>query len=95
MIKNSNRDIIFLSKSKTAPTASSILHIMDFILLVKAPPSSSRGRLLLAWESDVKLTCFHVSSNIISVWRYSDSPSSKWLISFVYGPIYKKNNSDL
>jgi exonuclease III len=96
MIRKSNLDIIFLSETKIDPTtACSILHQLGFVLLVQAPPSSSRRGLLLAWKSDVKLTSFYVYNDIISVWCYSDSPVTKWMISFVYVSPYQKNNLDL
>jgi hypothetical protein len=94
IIRQNHPDIILLSETKTAPhIASSILHQHGLTLLVQAPPSNSRGGLLLAWKSDVNLTSFFVSHDINCVWCYSTMPNVKWMISFVYGPPYKKITS--
>jgi len=95
IIRQNHPDIIFLSETKTAPNiASSILHQLGFTLLVQAPPSQSRGGLLLAWKFDVNLTSFFVSHDIICVWCHSNMPDVKWMISFVYGPPFQKTTSD-
>jgi IS1 family transposase len=63
-------------------------------MMIQAPPSGSKGGLLLAWKTDINIASLFVSSNIISVWYYSVDPIVKCLFSFVYGPPYKKTNSD-
>ncbi|XP_062166910.1 uncharacterized protein LOC133873195 [Alnus glutinosa] len=62
--------------------------------MLQAPPSGSKGGLLLAWKNDINFVSVCVSSNIISVWYYSVDPSVKCLFSFVYGPPYKKTDLD-
>jgi hypothetical protein len=95
LIRKHNLDVLFLTETKTAPhLASPILRQLDFFMLVQAPPSNTKGGLLLAWKTDVKLTSFYVSNNIICAWCYSDVPNVNYWISFVYGPPYNKNNSD-
>jgi len=94
MIRKSFLDIIFLSETKFAPhIVSSILTPLGFTLVAQAPPSGSRGGLLLAWKTDVKLTPVFISNAIITTWCYSDS-IIPWMISFVYGPPYQKHTSD-
>jgi hypothetical protein len=66
----------------------------DIFLSVQAPPTTSKGGLLLAWKSDVNLSCFYISNNIICAWYYSAAPAVKCLLSFVYGPPYKKANTE-
>jgi len=84
-----------LSETKTDPVvASNIMHQLGFPFILQAPPSQSRGGLLLAWNSDVNLTSCFVTNDIICVWCYSTMPNVKCLISFVYGPPYKKSASD-
>jgi hypothetical protein len=93
MIRRNHPDIIFLSETKTN-LACSILLQLGYSLSIQAPPSGSRGGLLIAWHSDVKLTSLFVSHNLICVHYFSTSPDVKCLISFVYGPPYQKNVSD-
>jgi hypothetical protein len=50
--------------------------------------------LLLAWKSDVNLTSYFVSHDVICVWCYSNLPNVKWMISFIYGPPYQKSASE-
>jgi hypothetical protein len=81
---------LFLSKTKASPSVSTpILRKLGFSLMVHAPPSGSKGGLLLAWRTDVNIVSFYVSCNIICVWQYSDNHCIKFLLSFVYGPPYK------
>jgi hypothetical protein len=95
LIRKHKPDVLFLTETKNAPhLASPILRQLGFLLIVQAPPCNTKGGLLLAWKIDVKLTSFYVSNNIICAWYYSDVPNVKYLISFVYGPPYSKNNSD-
>jgi hypothetical protein len=90
MIRKHNPDILFLSETKVSPLVSTpILRQLGFSLMTHAPPSGSKGGLLLAWRTDVNIVCFHVSCNIICVWHYSDDPCIKCLLTFVYGPPYK------
>jgi len=49
---------------------------------------------LLAWKTDISIASLSVSSNIISVWYSSVDPTVKCLFSFIYGPPYKKTNSN-
>jgi hypothetical protein len=94
-LRKNNPDILFLSEIKTVSTvASSILHKLGFTMLIQAPLSSSGGGFLLAWKTNVKLTSFYVSNDIICVWCYSDLPDTKWMISFVYGLAYQKHLYD-
>jgi len=95
MIRKNNLDVIFLSETKTtSPIASSLMLQLGFNMLVQAPPSSSRGGLLLARKNYVTLADFYVSHDMMCAWCSSNSPAVKWLISFVYGPPYQKTNSD-
>jgi hypothetical protein len=88
MIRKHNPDILFLSETKVSPLVSTpILRQLGFSLMTHAPPSGSKGGLLLAWRTDVNIVCFHVSCNIICVWHYADDPCIKCLL--VYGPPYK------
>jgi hypothetical protein len=73
---------------------SLILRQLGYFLTVQAPPSNSRGGLLLAWKSDVNMSAFYVSNNIICAWYYSVTPDVQCLLSFVYGPPYKKTSSE-
>jgi hypothetical protein len=61
MIRKNNLDIIFLSASTIA---SSLMLKLGFNMLVQAPPSSSRGGLLIAWKNDVTLYDFYESQDI-------------------------------
>jgi exonuclease III len=95
IIRKHNPDVLFLTKTKTAPhLAGPILNQLGFVMMIQAPPSCSKEGLLLAWKTDINLVSLFVSSNIISVWCYSVDPTVKCLFSFVYGPPYKKTNSD-
>jgi hypothetical protein len=95
LIRKNNLDIIFLSETKTASSiASSLMHQLGFNMFVQAPPSNSRGGLLLAWKNDVTLSDFYVSHDMICACCSLDSPTIKWLISFVYGPPYQKFTSE-
>jgi hypothetical protein len=94
-IRNENPDIVFLTETKSARhVVSPILRQLGYFLTVQAPPSNSRGGLLLAWKSDVILSAFYVSNNLICAWYYSATPDVKCLLSFVYGPPYKKTSSE-
>jgi hypothetical protein len=93
IIRSNHPDIIFLSETKTN-LASSILFQLGYSLFVQAPSSGSRGGLLLAWHSDIKLTSLFVSHNLICVHCFSNSPDVKCLISFVYRSPYQKSGSD-
>jgi hypothetical protein len=59
--------------------------------MLHAPPSSTKGGLLLAWRHGVDLVCCSSSTNILSAWCYSDPPDSPWLLSCIYGPSVHKN----
>ncbi|XP_062165083.1 uncharacterized protein LOC133871673 [Alnus glutinosa] len=90
LVRKHNPDIVFLSETKAAPFVTApILHQLRYTLMVHALPSSSQGRLLLAWKPDVNIVTFYVTCNIICVWYYSDAPLVKCLLTFVYGPPYK------
>jgi exonuclease III len=95
IVRLNNPDVIFLSETKSAASVvTSVLLQLGFSNLVQAPPSSSRGGLLLAWKNDVNLNTFVVSSDIICAWCFSVDTNVKWMISFVYGPPYQKNSTD-
>jgi hypothetical protein len=90
LIRKHNPNILFLFETKTAPFVSTlILHQLRVTLMVHAPPSGSKGGLLLAWKIGINIVSFYVSCNIICVWYCSDDPCSKCLLTFVYGPPYK------
>jgi hypothetical protein len=57
--------------------------------MVQAPPSGSKGGLLLAWKTNVNIFSFYVCNNIICVWYSSMNLVVKCLLSFVYGSPYK------
>jgi hypothetical protein len=61
--------------------------------MLHAPPSSTKGGLLLAWRHGVNLVSCSSSSNILSVWCYSDPPDNTWLLSCIYGPPIHKNKT--
>jgi hypothetical protein len=46
-------------------------------MMSHAPPSGSKGGLLLAWRRGVDLECFSSSVNSINAWCYSDPPSNR------------------
>jgi len=52
-------------------TSKQTEHKLGLFLQVQARPFSYRGALLLTWKTDIKLTCFYVSNDIIYVWCYS------------------------
>ena len=60
--------------------------------MVHAPPSRSKGGLLLAWHIGVDIECISTSVNTINAWCYSDPPNNPWLLSCIYGPLTHKNN---
>jgi len=94
-LRNESPDIVFLTKTKSArQVASPILRQLGYFLTVQAPPSNYRGDLLLAWKFDVNLSASYVSNNIIYAWYYSVIPDVKCLLSFFYGPSYKKTSSE-
>lgn len=70
IIRKTNPDMLFLSETKTASHhVSSILHQLGFSMLVQAPPSSSRGGLLLAWETDVILIMLGNNWAVVTKYR--------------------------
>jgi len=90
LIRKHNHNILFFSETKASLSVSNpILIQLGFSLMVHAPPSGSKGGLLLAWRTDVNIVSFYVSYNIICVWYYSDDPCIKCLLTFVYGLPYK------
>jgi hypothetical protein len=85
-------DILFMSETKTLiPHATVILNRLGFFLMSHAPPTGSKGGLLLAWRHGVDLDCFSVSDNTIYAWCYSDPPNKPWLLTCIYGPPERKN----
>jgi exonuclease III len=95
LIRKHHPDILFLSETKASPSVSTIiLRQLGFSLMIHAPPSGSKGGLLLAWPTDVNIVSFYVSCNIIYVWHYFDDPCIKCLLAFVYGPPYKNLCAD-
>jgi hypothetical protein len=72
-------DMLFLLETKLQHLQSSIiLNSLGFYLMLHAPPSSTKGGLLLAWRHGVNLVCCSSSTNILSTWCYYD-PSDKTL----------------
>jgi exonuclease III len=68
LIRKHNPDILFFSETKALPSVSTpILRQLGFSLMVHAPPSGSKGGLLLTWRTDVNIVSFYVSCNIICV----------------------------
>jgi hypothetical protein len=55
-----------------------------------APPTSSKGGLLLARRHGVDLECFSITVNTINAWCYSNPPNNHWLLTCIYGPPKKK-----
>jgi hypothetical protein len=95
-IRSHSPDVLFLSKTKLQPLHSSvILNSLGFYLMLHAPPSGTKGGLLLAWRHGVDLVCCSSSTNILSTWCYSDPPDSPWLLSCIYGPPVHKNKTML
>jgi hypothetical protein len=95
LINKHSPDVIFLSETKTSPSAACpILHRLGFYSLAHVPPIGSKGGLLLAWRSGVDLECFVTNKHSISAWCYSDPPNNPWILSCVYGPPYNKTNTD-
>jgi hypothetical protein len=80
-----------LSKTKTQ-TAQAIvlLNSLGFFLMLHAPPTGTKGGLLLAWRHGVDLECFSITVNIINVWCYFDPSNNPWLLTCIYGPPKKK-----
>jgi hypothetical protein len=88
--------VLFLSETKLQPSHSSvILNTLCFYLILHAPPSGTKGELLLAWRHSVDLVYCLSSTNILFVWCYFDSPDSHWLLSCIYGPHVHKNKNML
>ena len=93
-IRMHSPDVLFLSETKAQPSlAVSVLNNLGFSNMLHAPPSSSKGGLLLAWRTGVELECISFSINIINVWCYSDPLNNLWLLSCIYGPLVYKNKS--
>jgi exonuclease III len=66
LIRKHHPDNLFLSETKALPSVSTpILRKLDFSLMVHAPPSGSKGGLLLAWRIDVNIVSFYVSCNMM------------------------------
>jgi hypothetical protein len=63
--------------------------------MLHAPPSGTKGGLLLAWRHGVDLVCCSSSTNILSAWCYSDPPDTLWLLSCIYGPLVHNNKTML
>ena len=65
-IRHHSPNILFLSETKTQTAhATLILNSLGFFLMSHAPPTGSRGGLLLAWRHGVDLDCFSISDNTI------------------------------
>jgi hypothetical protein len=60
-------------------------------MMSHAPPSGSKGGLLLAWCHGVDIECILASVNIINVRCYSNPPNYPWLLSCIYGPLAKQH----
>ena len=86
-IRTHSPDVLFLSETKLQPSlATVILNNLGFFMMLHAPPTGSKGGLLLAWRHGVDFECISTSVNIINVWCYSDPPNKPWLLSCIYGP---------
>jgi hypothetical protein len=93
-IRKHSPKVLFLSETKMHPTSASvILNGLGYFNMTHAPPSSSKGGLLLAWHNGVDIKCFLVSVNKINAWCFSDPPNSPWLLSCIYGPPEKQYKS--
>jgi hypothetical protein len=91
-IRNHSPDVLFLSETKMHPNnAVVILNSLGYFHMLHAPPSGSKGGLLLAWRHGVDIECISSSVNIINVWCYSDPVHSPWLLSCIYGPPEAQN----
>jgi hypothetical protein len=67
-IQNHSPYVLFLFKTKLHPShASVILNSLDYYKMSHAPPSSSKGELLLAWCHGVDIEYILTSVNIINV----------------------------
>jgi ribonuclease HI len=93
-IRTHSPDVLFLSETKLQPShASVILNSLGFFMMSHAPPSGSKGGLLLAWRHGVDLACVSSSVNTITAWCYSDPPNNPWLLTCIYGPPVQKDKS--
>jgi hypothetical protein len=93
-IRSHSPDVIFLSETKLQPLQSSvILNSLGFFLMLHAPPSGTKGGLLLARRYGVDLECCSSSTNILFAWCYSDPPNTPWLLSCIYGPPIHKDKT--
>ena len=76
-IQKHSSDIIFLSETKTQTTqAIVILNSLGFFFMSHAPPTGTKGGLLLTWRHGVDLECFLIVVNTINVWCYSNPPNN-------------------
>jgi ribonuclease HI len=84
-----------LSETKTqSDTAIVILNNLGYFLLSHVSPIGSKGGLLLAWRLGVHLEYFSSTVNTINAWCYSDPSHKPWLLTCIYGPPEKFNNSN-
>jgi hypothetical protein len=95
LIRKHSPDILFLSETKTqSATAIVILNTLGYFLMSHVSPIGSKGGLLLAWRLGMHLECFSSTVNTINAWCYSDPPHKPWLLTCIYGPPEKFNNSN-
>ena len=93
-LRKHSPDIFFLSETKTQTThAILIMNSLGFFFMPHAPPTGTKGGLLLGWHHGVDLECFSITVNIINAWCYSDPPNKPWLFTCIYGPLERKNKS--
>jgi len=93
-VRKFSPDILFLSETKTTVVVvCNIMNSMGFFLMAHAPPTSTKGGLLLAWRTGVELECFITNVNIMTAWCYSDPVHSPWMLSCVYGSPYHQNRA--
>jgi hypothetical protein len=94
LVREHSPEILFLSETKTqSATAIVILNNLGYFLMSHVSPIGSKGGLLLAWRHGVNLECFSSTVNTINAWCYSDPPNKPWLLTCIYGPPEKFNNS--
>jgi exonuclease III len=93
-VRKYSPDVLFLSETKsTVVVVCNIMNSMGFFLMAHAPPTGTKGGLLLAWRNGVELEYFITNVNVISAWCYSDPIHSPWMLSCVYGSPYHQNRA--
>ena len=92
LIRDNSPDVLFLSETKSSPPqVNSILNRLGFFLVTQFVPVGSSGGLVLSWRPGVELDCFITNKHNILAWCYSDPPNSPWILSYIYGPLDKRD----